>query len=326
MRTALMRLATLFFVYLLTACHSDPASKSGLAGSGVDRARICAEGGGTLAASSNECSCPDAQKWNGSRCEASAVAANLPAETKAVEKPTIVPPHVELTESTETTEHAEPEPAAEEPVRGKDLRAVCVGAGAHFDGKNRYCHCPGGDVLIGATCRSFAGQVNEMACKGVQHPGHWFKSHCDCAPGKEFIPGRGGCVSKSPMSQTTRRRICESSINRGKWDVRTIRCDCGPGRVWNDALCDEQASIPSRDVCESDFNLGSWDKEKKRCNCPQGRIWVDQSCKLAGSVEAQAACVGETNGGIWVAAASRCDCPPRIGHGGVWDATAKLCR
>jgi hypothetical protein len=293
----------LLCLFLFTSCHDDPPKS--------DASALCAKGGATLSAG-NECACPNAQRWNGSRCEP---AGTLAAERlNGVDKPSAPPPR-----PPEPSVTPAPEPEAP-PMPW--LAAACRKAKAHFDAKDSYCHCSGGDVLINTTCRSFAGQVNQLACGNAHFPGHWLKGHCDCADGKDFIPGRGGCVARQAMSQTTSRRICESSVNRGKWDAARVRCDCGQGRVWSGAVCELQASRPSREVCESGYNGGRWDKDKKRCDCPAGRIWLDQSCRLAAGVDPLAACVSEANQGSWVTAASRCACP----RAGRWDAAAKLCR
>lgn len=374
MRFSVLSLA---IIAALAACHDDEPKKSAAKTS----AAICVEGGALLLAATNECSCPETQRWNGTRCEggtalvgnskgtAAAEAARAAAHAEAsaprhdkdlsvkspvavagmpTDKDTGVKPAVDA-----AAPHAAPELAAALPKavqnavaaegdaasgakvtpnpdkqpasRGGNLGEACKAAGAHFDAKDNYCHCPGGDVLIGSTCRSFAGQVNELACTGVQRPGHWFKGRCDCVEGKDFIPGRGGCVARRSTLAVTARRICESSINRGKWDAHRGRCDCGSDRVWSAALCQVSAAIPSREVCESGSNLGKWDKDRRRCDCPGGRVWIDQSCRLAGSVDPLAACVSEANGGRWIAAENRCDCPAYAGRAPRWDARQKVC-
>jgi hypothetical protein len=343
-----------------TQCRNEPAtSASGSAG--IDRSRLCKDGGADLDERTNACVCPDAAKWDGFKCVAAggdqpsaasmtdAENANAPAterdlEAKAAKEAKAL--------ADKLSEGATPLPAADKDVADSDVAkddgksvtadaktsggagavaAACRRARGVWLEKEAYCHCPDGKVLVGSTCRTLPGVVTDDACTRAVHKGRWVKGHCLCGEGQVFSPSRGGCVAPlTGESATMGRRVCESSMNRGRWDARGVRCDCPEGRIWIGEACEVKGNLTSREICESDYQGGKWDPTRRRCACPARRspdgsggmqMWIDQACRPAATVSEPTACVAESNGGRWNAALKTCVCP----GGDKWDAAARTC-
>jgi hypothetical protein len=339
----------------LAGCKDDPTD---LAQSHSSGAALCAEAGGTLDPKRNECVCQAGHVWSGALCEASAGGgqddaphgssdadvvspANLPPgpppvpdnaatvdggqEAEPPPPPPLPPPPVPRSAEAES----EPAPEAAKASHPLDdaiearVRRDCAAAKGQWIAKDSYCHCPQARVLLGRVCAAdIDGEVTRRLCERAARPGKWRKNACECSdPASVFSPGRGGCVPMRLVSEATQRRMCESLVNRGRWDARDARCVCPEGRLWASELCQRQEELSSERVCESDFNQGRWDARGKRCECPRGKLWLDQACKDVAQVTARAACAAEINRGTWAEEASSCLCPGTQR----WDPAAMRC-
>jgi hypothetical protein len=263
--------------------------------------------------------CPAGQTFTGVRCEKPAGGATLPeglppkdpeadAEATAAPPP---PPPVEDTGAVATT-----------PDVATRLKTDCKRARGTWLEKDQYCHCPNDKVLVARRCRTLNGDVTDDACLRAPSKGKWKKGVCACEPGLVFSPARGGCVAKFTGDVAVMRRVCESSLNNGKWDAMNERCACPTGRVWVDELCQVQSRLRSKVVCESAANKGAWNADAKTCACPAGHTWLDQTCTKTAGVAPRTACQSEANRGRWDDGLGRCLCPGLTR----WDAAAKACR
>ena len=307
-------LALLSLLSIAAACKDEPPTVESATSA---RTKSCRDGGAEFNAESNECVCPYAAHWTGARCEPDSEAkAAVKPDTEAPAMATVAP--VEPAEPVKVEEQ-KPEPAPLEPspatggLVDEALRRVCRQAKAHWVDDGNYCLCPKSQVLVGKACRDVGGRITDDACLRAVHKGKWKKGDCVCGPDQVFVPARGGCVSRLSPSDTPNlvllRRVCESSLNHGKWDAKAARCNCPTGRIWHDEICQSQQKMTSRAVCESAFNQGSWDKTAKVCGCKPGYFWLNQQCLAARTVSEKAGCEAESSRGSWNLSLSRCICP-----------------
>lgn len=199
----------------------------------------------------------------------------------------------------------------------------CSAAGGEWLAKDGFCLCPKGRVLVGEICLEMTGELTRSVCERAASPGVWRDRQCRCRQvGFVFSPNRGGCVAMRLLSRATERRICESSLNRGKWQESHGSCICPRGKIWLAESCLSQADLSSEKVCESDVNHGRWDPEGKYCECPRGKLWINQSCRSLSNISMEQACTADINRGRWQEASETCRCPASRR----WDAVAKRCR
>lgn len=308
-------LALFILVSMASACKDEPPSVESAT---IARSKFCKDGGAEFNPDSNECACPYAAHWTGAKCEADGdqkpaakpepeapvMATVPPAEPKPAEEPK---PEAQPAQAPTETAPATPGPVDEA------LKVACKRAKAHWVEDAGYCLCPKNQVLMGRVCRDAKGRITDDACLRAVHKGKWKKGDCVCPADQVFVPGRGGCVARPAPSETPNvtllRRVCESSINDGKWDVAQARCNCPVGRIWHDELCQAQQKLTSRVVCESAFNQGTWDKKQKTCTCKPGTFWINQRCLSAATLTEKAACDAESSKGKWSAQVNRCICP-----------------
>lgn len=321
-------LALVAGLLLMSGCKDEPRYVAGAAGPSADQQKMCEGGGAMFEAATNECVCGAGERWNGLRCEATA-AASLPSGLP----PTGINPEPETSEGAAGPTDAAAGPSEATAEGGSEgtstpaidvterLAAACKRARGTWLEKDGYCHCPKDQVLVARRCRTLAGNVTDDACLRSVSKGRWQAGTCACDPGLVFSPGRGGCVPRFAGDVAVLRRVCESSLNLGKWDAQGERCRCPVGRVWHDELCQVQQKLSSKSVCESDFNRGQWQAAAKRCTCPGGQVWHNQTCLARTSVSDATACASETSRGRWEASLNRCLCPG-LTH---WDSAAKRC-
>ena len=320
-------------ILLVFSCHRNFSGAAGT--NAVDRAWLCKNGGGMLSQAAQECLCPINQRWNGSRCEKappSPAAAKAAAVTLPPQPDQIV--QLPSTAASESAGRATTGPVAAPPnvasgkttpakVDANPLRRACHLAKAYWDEADQYCHCPDHRVLIGSHCYLLGGRVTDDACRRSVHKGRWRHGVCTCPAGLVFSPARGGCVKQLPETATVvLKRVCESSLNLGKWDGALSRCQCPPGRIWQGELCQERGTLSSRTICESDYYHGKWNAERKTCACRAGSVWYDQSCRSANGLTMQQICTSEANRGAWNASLGRCICPGLE----QWDVLGRVCR
>jgi hypothetical protein len=312
------------------ACKETPQRDESPRQGALDKSQLCAGGGATFDEARRECVCPEGKQWDGSRCEASAdqqpqgesAAAKCAASAgdwDAESSSCACPAGTILTDERCT--------AAADTGGGGDydaarVAAACQRAKGSWNGDEAYCFCSDEKVLVGRSCLRLSGRVTDEVCARAVFPGQWRRERCECAADDDvFSPARGGCAPVRQGSETMLRRLCESSLNKGKWDGVNDRCLCPGGRLWNDELCVVQEDLSSKEVCESDFNKGAWDSDKKRCACKLGSIWIDQQCRSMTAVTNQEACEAELNDGRWDAALNTCICPGLAG----WAPALKTC-
>jgi hypothetical protein len=340
-----------------SACTDEPDGKTASAG----KDKLCALAGAQFDATSDSCRCPNGGSWNGRGCDAAPPPAATELAAKPLHDAVAEQPAAQAVEAPKTDEHEhvdehehadghETKLAAVEPVPKEEAGEVSMGegtsdagvagdrsahmaevrarlkrdcreAGAYWLDDDRACFCPHGAVLVGAACRHLVGRLTDDVCEGVQAPGKWRQGRCECPTGLTFAPSRGGCVAPHEGSVAVLRRACESSLNGGRWNARSARCDCPGGKVNVGENCEVQERLSSREVCESATNKGTWDKDGKRCACGAGRFWIDQQCKSFAHVTASEACESEANRGRWESRLLRCICP-RLTK---WDATRRTC-
>lgn len=198
----------------------------------------------------------------------------------------------------------------------------CLTAGGEWLAKDGYCLCAKGRVLVGEVCLEMSGQMTRSVCERAAFPGFWRGRQCHCPKvGYVFSPNRGGCVAMRLLSRATERRICESSLNRGRWQETQNTCSCPQGKIWLAEACLLQADLSSEQVCESDFNHGRWNAAGKYCQCPRGKLWFNQACRNLAKISLEEACTADINRGQWREDASECDCL----DGYRWDAASKRC-
>jgi hypothetical protein len=325
-------LSVLGALWLATsACTDEPDSKT----ASVGKDKLCALAGAQFDAASDSCSCPNSGIWNGHACDAAPaegatqLAAKAPVEAIATpvaaeehqpavsaETPTVEAPGDESgrAEKDRKNNAATPELSAQ-------VKRDCKRAHGEWLEGESYCFCRRGGVLVGATCRQLGGRMTPEVCKETQAPGRWRDGRCECAPGLVFSPNRGGCQPPLHGSIASLRRICEGSLNNGRWNAALGACICPLGRVNVGEGCEIQERLSSREVCESATNRGQWDKDAKRCNCTAGHFWIDQQCKPFANVTASEACESEANHGRWESSLLKCICP-RLTQ---WDAGRRSC-
>lgn len=318
---------------LMFACKDEPRYVAGAAGPSADRQRLCEGGGASFDGATNECVCAAGQKWNGIRCDATPAVAATPSLPMGI-APTGIDPHTDDEEDEAPADSANAEAASDTAKAPADaatppavdvaerLAVACKRARGTWLAKDSYCHCPKDQVLVGRRCRTLKGNVTDDACLRSVSKGRWKGGDCRCEDGLVFSPSRGGCVPKFTGDVAVLRRVCESSLNLGKWDAQGSRCLCPAGRVWDDELCQVQQRLSSRAVCESDFNRGQWQADAKRCTCPAGFVWHNQACLSRGNVSDEMACNGETSRGRWDKGLNRCLCPGLTR----WDSLTKSCQ
>lgn len=318
----IVRLAFLASLTVLGACKDEPRYTASSESAAVDRARLCTDGGATLDQASNECVCTEGQSWSGIRCEAPAVATTPVVE--AAVPPSSQDPEPEDASSAVAADPAPdpaPAPLAADADFASRLKNACKRAKGTWLENDLYCHCDSDKVLVARRCRTLTGNVTDDACLRAVNKGKWKQGVCSCEPGLVFSPSRGGCVAKFTGNTAVLRRVCESSLNNGKWDAMGDRCRCPEGRVWAGELCQVQQRLSSKTVCESGTNRGTWQNYIKQCACPTGFFWIDQACQRATTVSDQEACESESNRGRFDAALVRCLCPG-LTH---WRADTKSC-
>lgn len=317
-----IRALALLSLLSVSACKDEPPTVESAT---TARTKFCKDGGAEFNAETNECVCPYAAHWTGARCEAK-------GDTPAAPQPEAAAPAVASVAPMEPKEVEEPQPepapvAEAQPAPSGDqaLRAVCKRAKAHWVEDGAYCLCPRGQELVGRSCRDVGGRVTDDMCQRALYRGKWKKGDCRCGPDQVFVPARGGCVARLAPTETPNvtllRRVCESSLNHGKWDAAAARCNCPPGRIWHDEICQTQSKLTSRVVCESSFNQGTWDKSAKTCACKPGYFWINQRCISARTLDEKAACEAESSKATWNGAANRCICPGLT----KWDAKTLAC-
>jgi hypothetical protein len=320
-------------MFALAGCQCQDGKLVNSAKSAVDKDKLCALGGAHYDAASNECACDGGRAWDGARCGPPAVGqpaaaepvlpteatAAQPASAPAAEESPAVPSAEPMPEPTE------PPAKLETPSAGtrKALHAACRRANGHWVEKDGYCYCPRAEVLVGQHCYRLPGRVTDDACLRAVRKGRWNAGVCECAPGLVFSPARGGCVEPyAGHDVTVLRRICESSLNYGKWDQRNARCLCPEGRIIIGEVCMAQSSESSAAVCESPYNRGRWSPAAKACACPRGRLWIDQTCRPLDLIEPRTACQSELSRGTWNVSMGTCICPG-LTH---WWPAEKRCR
>ena len=204
----------------------------------------------------------------------------------------------------------------------KRVRRDCAAAGGEWIADDAYCHCSGGRVLLGKVCADIREGVTRSICSRASIPGQWRSGACRCPHADlSFSPGHGGCVFVRSNSLATRRRICESQINSGKWNAHSNRCMCPDGRLWAAGNCQRQDELSSEQVCVSEPNQGLWNRRSKLCDCPKGTVWLDQKCRAISAVSSRLACAGEVNRGRWSNSENLCMCPGRT-H---WNDSRRRC-
>lgn len=319
---------------VLFSCTGDPTARSSAQKSND---KLCGLGGAQYDQARNECICPEGFRWNGTRCS-EGMPTPAPAEAlsdAAVSSHPAIDHHAGLksfetgdegNDSDDEHEHkghggdeSELSTLGENSLQGNlsfqdvasKLKVVCRRAGGYWVESESYCHCSRGQVIVGQKCRTLPGRVTDDACLRAIAPGSWQDGRCECAQGLVFSPARGGCVPPRPVgaSVVLSRRICESSLNNGKWDARHNACRCPTGEIAVADLCQPKERFSSREVCEGNINSGQWNAQHKRCECAPGRVWVDQSCKPTGAVDPKTACEREASGGRYDLKLARCICP-----------------
>jgi hypothetical protein len=295
-------------IMLTHSCFRQEGGKGGVPK--IDRAQLCRDGGATVNEATNECECSTGLIWNGVRCDVDRSvlesrkqnpSSGGPAETDAATGPAQDEPvpqqadeaAVEVT--AEIMRRMKPAPAkpesepatapatAPEDVAGDSswipqLIRACRIAGGDWLQRHKYCHCPDGKVLMGRRCRLTYGRMTDDVCLRAVNKGVWKGGICECPRGKVFSPGRGGCVEKFTGDSVIMRRICENTVNQGKWIQRLERCRCPDGHILVGETCVLKTYLRSEDVCESFENGGTWNAATKRCACPAGKSWINQSC------------------------------------------------
>lgn len=294
-------------ILLTHSCFRPEAgSKSGVPK--IDRAQLCRDGGATVNEISNECECSAGLAWNGVRCEvdgsvivnqaqtvssgsiettettastADSNPAQQPVDEAAVEVTAEIMRRMKPSPekgASEPAEFTKAGPAAGERSWIPQLIRACRIAGGAWLERHQYCHCPDGKVLMGRRCRLTYGRMTDDVCLRAVNKGVWRGGICECPNGKVFSPGRGGCVEKFTGDSVIMRRICENTVNQGKWIQRLERCRCPDGHIMVGETCVLKTHLRSADVCESSENGGTWNAASKLCNCPAGKSWINQSC------------------------------------------------
>lgn len=307
----------------------------------IDRAQLCSDGGANVNEQTNECECPAGLVWNGVRCDIGVSALVMAEEIPApvVEPVVTTPPSAEQSANVpevkaelavpESTAEVEKDTSVQDPVEKVEaslswipqLIRACRIAGGSYLAAQQYCHCPDGKVLMGRRCRLTDGRMTDDICLRAINKGRWQGGVCSCPEGKVFSPGRGGCVEPFTGDSTILRRICENTVNQGKWNERQHLCMCPAGKVLFGETCVPKTNLRSADICESRQNRGAWDSHARACRCPEGQIWFNQSCENLADVDSSAACHGDLNKGRWNKAKNTCDCP----RGTSWNAARKSC-
>lgn len=273
----------------------------------IDRAQLCLDGGATVDEKTNECVCAAGLVWTGVRCDVDrSILGQQESSVRSVkDEPQKVPdpppsaapavkesqasaeePSVEVTDKImRRTKPAKPQTQAEErstasqePQWMSSLIRACRIAGGSWLARHKYCHCPDGKVLMGRRCRLTGGRMTDDVCLRAVNKGKWKGGICECPKGLVFSPGRGGCVEPFAGDDVIMRRICENTVNQGKWIQRHGRCRCPDDHILVDETCVRKTYLRSEDICESFENGGTWNSAAKRCSCPAGKTWINQSC------------------------------------------------
>jgi hypothetical protein len=298
----------------------------------IDRAQLCQDGGASIDAATNECICSGGTTWNGVRCDVVAKddASNL-TEPEGIDTPVAEIEQPKAVEVVSTTiPSPEPvKPAEAEPVKAEESspdflalvhRACRIGNGVWLK-KFEYCHCPDGKVLMGRRCRPMNGRMIDDVCLRAVNKGTWKDGICTCAEGEVFSAGRGGCVKSAMTDKTILRRICENSMNNGRWNDVVGECSCPVGKMMIGETCENKSKMTSAEVCESPGISGKWDATEKTCDCPEKKIWANQTCFSPAEIDAESACIASTNRGKWVKSKGLCACP----KGERWIPSKKIC-
>ena len=299
----------------------------------IDRAQLCQDGGASIDTTSNECICSGGTTWNGVRCDVAETSeASHLAEPATVDTPAPADAEPEHSKSPEVAPTPLPEAAKSldvEPTKveessaeflGLVRRACRIGNGTWLK-KFEYCHCPDGKVLMGRRCRPMEGRMIDDVCLRAVKKGTWKDGVCACAEGEVFSAGRGGCVKTQLTDKTVLRRICENSMNRGRWNDAAAECSCPAGKMMIGETCENKSKMTSPEVCESPANRGKWNPAGKSCDCPDQKIWANQTCLALDQIDAESACISATNKGTWAKNKSLCTCP----KGKHWLPSKKIC-
>ena len=287
----------------------------------IDRAQLCQDGVASVDVTTNECICSGGTTWNGVRCDVNvADEARKLVEPSVTETPTPIPepiPGVPAKTVEETIPKIE---ASSADFLALVHRACRIGNGTWLK-KFEYCHCPDGKVLMGRRCRPMNGRMMDDVCLRAVNKGTWINGVCECAEGEVFSSGRGGCVKTLLTDKIILRRICENSMNNGRWNETAGECSCPAGKMMIGETCENKSKMSSSDICESPAIAGKWNSARKSCDCREQKIWANQSCLSVAQIDAESACISGTNKGKWVKAKSLCVCP----KGERWVLSKKMC-
>jgi len=304
---------------LWLACDATKTLKSESSSAAIERARMCAAGGAVLSREATDCVCPGQQTWDGTRC--------LVPEPVVMTPPAIPPLDTEPDALMAVEPEPEPEVPAEPPPPVVDkamerYKKLCRRARSVWHAEDQYCVLPQGQLFVGWRPRDVQGRLSDDLCERSPFKGRFVGGDCRCASGQVFAPTLGGCIEPRPVTAATKWRTCESSLNQGKWDVRSDVCRCPTGRVWDGHACQKASRLSSRAICESAAFGGKWQGKRRACDCGPGKLWVDQSCQPLQRLSDEAACKSEVNAGRWLADRKTCVCP-RLSK---WDPSSGSCR
>jgi hypothetical protein len=304
---------------LWLACDASKTLKSESSSAALERARMCAAGGAVLSREATGCVCPQEQTWDGTRC--------LVPEPVVMTPPATPPLDTEPDALTAVEPEPEPEVPADPPAPLVDpamerYQKICKRARGVWHAQDQYCVLSQGRLFVGRVPRDVKGRLSDDLCERSPFKGRFVGGDCRCGTDQVFVPTLGGCVEPRPVASVTKWRTCESTLNQGKWDVRSDICQCPTGRVWDGNACQKTNRLSSRAICESAAYAGKWRGKKQGCDCGPGKIWLNQSCQPLKRLSPEAACKSEVNAGRWLANRNTCVCP-RLTK---WDAAAGACR
>ena len=334
----------LLFVAGPLACKQKtaPSSPKPSQGVSIDKNKLCEDGGAIFVEARNACECPEGRAWDGNRCSENTPQTQCPegqvlANGQCVESGGEDDDEKELCHAEGGTWQGDDCDCGTnkwwtgkrclisdaEDFSWDKVRDTCEDAGGEWDRDERYCDCGSDAVLTDDECQSLTRGLTRSVCEDAVYPGSWLTGRCRCEDEDyTFSTGRGGCVPmQEDAAEDILESICESSVNEGRWDDETDRCDCPQGQLWFQETCPEQSDLSSREVCESAFNDGVWSKSEKICRCPVGTMWIDQTCRDLQNVTERTACTSDFNDGTWDETLGTCICPDDKG----WIASVKRC-